>query len=633
MSVKSTLVTFSLLAFSLALTAQTFWFENWTSCTCNQLCTTYTGSNGAWTIGSTGTNGAAANMWYFSYQEQAEGRGQCGSGTGTKATAHIGNVSTSPAAFLFCPTGDCGAAYDASSGAPSVVTNTRLQSPTINCTGYSNITLSFNYIMNGEPGHDYGTVWYYNGTVWALLASPAATSTCGSGQGLWTNYSVLLPASANNNANVQIGFNWQNDANNSGNDPSLAVDSIELSAPIIGIKPVADFTCNDSTICVHDTVKFTDKSLNTPTSWQWTFTGGTPSSSTAQNPVVVYNTPGSYSVKLVVKNSSGSDSLTKTAYINVSAPPNITLSGNTAICKGDSTTITASGGGTYAWSTGITTSGITVSPPATMPYTLVVSNGACKSDTTFNVVVNPVPIVHMNVSGNGCPGTPEVITANGGSSFLWSNGDTTNSITVSPIKNTTYYVTVTLGTCKVTDSAAISVYTFPNYTVCCNATITQGSDTMLSVISGATFTSYVWSPSSGLSCTTCADPVASPSVTTTYVVMVQDDTTSCYSEDPVTIKVVENTNCGQIFVPDAFSPNNDGQNDVLYVFGGCITSMTFQVFDRWGNKVFESNNPSQGWDGKYNGEVMNTGTYVYHLMATLSNNTTVTRKGNITLVR
>ncbi len=209
-----------------------FWLETWSGTACAKGCTTYTGPNGAWTVNSgVGPNGTAANRWFFSTQEKGQGRTVCGA-AGAPATAHISNVSTSPLAAFFCPGGDCGAAYDAGLGNGKVLSNKRLESPVINCTGQSTITLSFNYIMSGQTAKDFCTVYYFDGTSWSLLASPAKTTTC-SGQGKWTYYSVALPVSANNNPSVQIGFYWQNNDDGAGNDPSFAVDSVCLSVPIV----------------------------------------------------------------------------------------------------------------------------------------------------------------------------------------------------------------------------------------------------------------------------------------------------------------------------------------------------------------------------------------------------------------
>ncbi|HTB31370.1 MAG TPA: T9SS type A sorting domain-containing protein [Bacteroidia bacterium] len=400
MKKKNTLLLLAVICCMAFCNAQTFWFENWTGTSCPKLCHTYTGPEGTWTIDSTNC-GTSSNDWYFSYQEQGMGRGQCGSGTGTHATAHVGNVAGSPAS-AFCPAGDCGASYDASNS-PSVVTNKRLKSPVINCTGKSNITLSFNYIMDGQVGHDNDTVEYFNGTTWAFLAYAPPTNNTGClGQGRWTYFSIPLPASANNNPNVQLGFKWSNDGDGIGKDPSIALDSIMLSAPS-NPPPVTAFTVSDTIVCTGDTLFFTDQSTNNPTSWLWTFTGGNPATSALQNPKVVYNTPGYYSVKLKSTNSGGSDSLTKTTYIDVVAKPSPVFSGKDTICIGDSTTITVSGGTTYLWSTGATSSIINVKPITTTCYSVSVSNGVCEKDTCYQIKVVPAPEVTLELTINGVP--------------------------------------------------------------------------------------------------------------------------------------------------------------------------------------------------------------------------------------
>ena len=96
---------------------------------------------------------------------------------------------------------------------------------------------------------------------------------------------------------------------------------------------------------------------------------------------------------------------------------------------------------------------------------------------------------------------------------------------------------------------------------------------------------------------------------------------------------MEEIKCGDIFVPNAFSPDGDGQNDILYVRGNCIKNLLFAIYDRWGEKVFDTNDITKGWDGKYNGKQMNAAVFVYYLSATLTNDKQVIQKGNVTLVR
>lgn len=206
-----------LMAFLLSCSAMqaqvVFWTEAFSNnCANNCGVAAYNGPNGSWSSANTGTNNASANVWYVSGAENGEAAGNCGT-AGADPSLHLGSTTL----------GDIGAAYDASR-----TTNKRAQSPVINCTGRTGITLSFNYIENGEGATDDCIVEYFNGTTWTTLVNPGKTTTCGSGQGEWTAFSTALPASADNNANVRIGFRWTNN-NVSGTDPSFAVDDISIS--------------------------------------------------------------------------------------------------------------------------------------------------------------------------------------------------------------------------------------------------------------------------------------------------------------------------------------------------------------------------------------------------------------------
>jgi gliding motility-associated-like protein len=88
-----------------------------------------------------------------------------------------------------------------------------------------------------------------------------------------------------------------------------------------------------------------------------------------------------------------------------------------------------------------------------------------------------------------------------------------------------------------------------------------------------------------------------------------------------------------MFIPSAFSPNGDGKNDILYVRGRCLKNFTFQIFNRWGELVFETSNQDIGWDGTQNGQPLNTGVFVYKLEGTTYDNKQYIQKGHITLLR
>lgn len=143
--------------------------------------------------------------------------------------------------------------------------------------------------------------------------------------------------------------------------------------------------------------------------------------------------------------------------------------------------------------------------------------------------------------------------------------------------------------------------------------------------------SYNWVPNVGLSCANCETPIASPFLTTIYELTVTDSL-GCSITVPYTI-VVENNLL--LYVPNAFSPNGDGINDLLLVFGVSLKKINFNIFNRWGEKVFdlETSDLTNGWDGTYFGKLLPPEVYVYYLDATFDDGQTKQQKGSITIVR
>ena len=131
-----------------------------------------------------------------------------------------------------------------------------------------------------------------------------------------------------------------------------------------------------------------------------------------------------------------------------------------------------------------------------------------------------------------------------------------------------------------------------------------------------------------MSCDTCATTTASPSSTTTYTLTITIN--GCTSTDTVTVFVEEE--CGELFVPNVFSPNGDGANDSLKIYGGCIKELEFVIYDRWGEIVFQTTDPTIAWDGTLNGKLLDAAVFVYYLNATVKGKA-IKKHGNITLVK
>ncbi|HXB11788.1 MAG TPA: gliding motility-associated C-terminal domain-containing protein [Bacteroidia bacterium] len=309
--------------------------------------------------------------------------------------------------------------------------------------------------------------------------------------------------------------------------------------------------------------------------------------------------------------------------------PVANISGKKSFCIGENTTLSVPGGGTYVWSTGDTTTSISVSPVATTKYYVTVSNGECSVKDSATVFVNPLPVPNACCDSTIIHGQSIQLTSSGGASYSWSPSTglsctTCPSPIARPAQTTTYMYTVTSDSgCTATDSVTIVVICRPSG-ICCDSLILYGETVQLNASGGS---SYSWNPSTGLSCDNCDNPIATPLVNTTYTVTINDS--GCVTQRTLTLDIT----CGHVFIPDAFSPNGDGQNDVLYVRGPCIKTFDFIIFDRWGNKMFESSDPNLGWNGEYKGQPMNSGTYAYYITAEMNDGSHLEKKGNVTLVR
>ncbi|HTB31340.1 MAG TPA: PKD domain-containing protein [Bacteroidia bacterium] len=309
--------------------------------------------------------------------------------------------------------------------------------------------------------------------------------------------------------------------------------------------PQTKFTVNDTTsLCNGDSVHFMGLSTFDSTSsvsWNWSFPGGSPSTSTIQDPAVYYSVSGTYSVTLIVDACGGDDTVSRNVSITTGTLGGIRLTGKTPICAGTTDTLSASGATFYQWSNGATTSSIIITPATTTTYSLHINNGSCQGDTQITIQVNPYPIISISPPDTICAGNTSNIVAAGGTTYLWNTGATTNSITPSPLSTTIYTVQISNG-CAIDTTVKITVKTSPVLTLSPTDTICSGNSVTLRV-SGADF--YSWTPSTNLSCTNCPDPTASPTVSTSYIVT-GTDSDGCFISKSVAVLIEAPPEIGDI---------------------------------------------------------------------------------------
>jgi gliding motility-associated-like protein len=267
-------------------------------------------------------------------------------------------------------------------------------------------------------------------------------------------------------------------------------------------------------------------------------------------------------------------------------------------------------------------------------YTVTVTDTfGCTQVQTVNVTQIPGPTVIVSSSPDTCGknnGSAAVTVSGGtpGYSYYWNPTGQTGQ-TATGLAPGTYTVTVTdTNGCLQVQSALIGMINQINAAITASSTsIAAGEYIQINVTGGDT---YLWSPASGLSCATCPDPIVSLDQTTEFCVKIEEGTV-CADSLCITITVAEP--CTQLYVPNVFSPNDDGENDVLYLRGSCIKTMEFFIYDRWGERMFSTTDVKTGWDGKYKGEPLDQAVFVWYLKATLESGQEIRRKGNITLLR
>ena len=350
-------------------------------------------------------------------------------------------------------------------------------------------------------------------------------------------------------------------------------DNVIVTVTNCGTPPTASFSATDSTFCINECINFTDLSSSIPTGWSWYFFGSSTPTSSLQNPTnICYPTAGTFDVALVATNSAGSDSIYMSNFITVNPLPTVVASNDTTICNGSSATISASGANMYSWSN--------------------------------TIVMGP-------------------------------------SQTVTPTSTTTYIVTgIDINGCQNQDSVTVSVVScgVPTANLNANNTAVCINDCVdFTDISTNTPTSWLWLFEGASPSTSTLQHPQGVCYDSTGVYDVTLFVSNAFGTDTITMNnyiVVDS--CLEIpvsfTIPNVFSPNNDGNNDVFFIESTGVTNLDMQIYNRWGMLMFETSDINATWDGRTNsGAVCPEGTYFYIIKITTDK--TETFKGTLTLLR
>ena len=316
-------------------------------------------------------------------------------------------------------------------------------------------------------------------------------------------------------------------------------------------------------------------------------------------------------------------------------PPVITVSSTPSNCGSNNGTASVSvtnytGTPTYSWTPGGQTTS-SINNLSAGSYTCLVSLplGGCAGTYTQNVVatVTSASSPTVAISGNQtiCSGNSTTLTGATASNYTWLPGNqTTSSITVSPTTNTTYTLIGSNGTCTATAVATVTVNATPTITITPNPyAIYVGASSTLTA--SGTATTYTWNAGS-----TTNPLVVNPGTTTNYTIT---GTSAAGCTNTATSQVIVNAT-PTIIIPNIFSPNGDGINDIFFITATGISNFDCQVYDRWGLLLHEWTGLNDGWDGKgKNGNPSPDGTYFYIINYNDNQNKPVNKHGFFELIR
>lgn len=363
-----------------------------------------------------------------------------------------------------------------------------------------------------------------------------------------------------------------------------------------------------------------------------------------QSSNVFHLPPGNYTITLRDDNNC-----TTTQAIIVAVDNIITLEAGAdhSICEGRSQQLFATSNALgFSWTPAASLDNSAIRNPVATPvvttrYYITASMGICSRTDSVTVFVKPAPIANAGPDQTICYGQNTRLNGSGGTAYYWSpSGNLDNARIASPTARQLngsiyYYLHVSdANGCNSLKRDTVHI------TVTRPAIVFAGRDTVLAMgqpltlfatdVNNIGFIQYNWSPSYGLNDATIQNPTAILDRDVTYILTARNSI-GCIATDDLKVKVYKGP---EIYVPNAFTPNGDGLNDLLKAIPvGIKVFRYFRLYDRWGNLVFSTTDPVHGWEGKIKGTTQSTGTYVWMAEGVDYKGNIIQRKGTVTIVR
>jgi len=357
------------------------------------------------------------------------------------------------------------------------------------------------------------------------------------------------------------------------------------------------------------------------------------------NPVA---TPNGATTYYVTVTNAGGCAKTDSVKIGINPVPVITKSNDTTICNQTSVRIFATGGNSYLWSPAASldnpvSQSPVASPLATTSYKVTITDArSCRYIDSVKVSVRSAAVFSISPDASTCSDKPKQLQASGGDSYIWKPANSLNNPNISnpvarPDISTIYTVTIHENTCNETAvlSTNLTVLPAPDIQASSSNDLTCSLGSSQLNVAGAT--NYLWTPSTGLNNNAISNPLAAPAITTTYKVT-GTGSNGCSGSGTVTVKV--NYDIKALYsMPNSFTPNHDGINDCFGIkYWGVVQELDFSIYNRWGERVFHTNDPNACWDGKYKNKLQDVNVFVYTIKAKTACGF-VERKGIVSLLK
>lgn len=414
------------------------------------------------------------------------------------------------------------------------------------------------------------------------------------------------------------------------------IDTAEKDIVIFD-KPLLTLFPKDTLICSIDTLQVSATG-NGSVAWSPNYMISSLSSKT---PLVSPDIPTKYFVNITdVNGCRNNDSM----FIDVRTSVSVKTINDTTICLGDTIRLnTISEGLQYEWtpSTNIITENSKnpqVFPVIPTKYSVIANIGKCQASDEVNINVVPYPTQLPKKDTGVCFGSSLVLNASGGSSYKWSpniylSADNIASPRVIEPKETTQYIVA------VTDNKGCPKPVYDTFNVKVVDPIAANAgprDTAIVIgeplqLTGTGGDIYSWSPIRGLSNPDAANPIANISSNIQYI-LTASTLEGCKGTDTISVKVY--TVDPDIYVPSAFTPNGDGNNDIFKpILLGMKQLSFFNVYNRWGQLVFSTNQNGVGWDGTINGKKQDPATFIWSARGINYQGKQINKKGHVVLIR